>query len=1486
MESTLSKRVFLALLAVACLADSSKTAQIRESELNGITCYQLETELMEVIVDPAEGGRVIRLLDKSSGEQLTEAAGKTLAPAGSGIFADRIWLSSGAAKRNYENSAYTVTETSSDAISARITLRCEMLPVTIEKTIFIREGERTVHADYALSNPDSKPFTGSFWSCNVVIPPASEKYDIFLPRGFLTANMTARGPATDNTIVYRKDGQNEVRNNFVNNPEHDYSLIMGDKTAAVLNMPFACLEHAYSFHPTATSQSLLAPTLEWFSLPLYLPPYAEGLAKAVNHPELENPLQEYVYKFTTSVTVLDKAGLTASEYRPVSDEPKLTTFVPPTREMPLYTDFQRGALQWQSGDDKIDLLAVAASNVGAELLEFVRRFPIKLRLVESSHPHVFQANKYLSWTVPDPAGHLIRELEKEPDIILISSTWENVIPEEALQKLLAAVESGTPLIYISHVDFFPSLLKNTPQLPVPDEILAGLPFERLNIEKPRVEVRQYGEGRVYWVKYKLIGQSYWWQQGTALTPIGNGPKDPNLPYWEQYFSFYGRLINHATGKVSALKIAEASADDDTLKIVMASEGAGQAAVKARMDGPDQEAVSELEWQGIVEPGNNQISIPLPREKMRQTGDYTLNLRTSLDGHSQDWCTVVATVIAPASISNLKLNTYAHSDTPAVIRGGVEVTGTGELDLLLRDSYGRVLALDKVTGITGKHEFALTPETSPILPLAELEATLKTDGMLVDRRKTTLTIKTEPFNPLLSFVLWGSTGHAWFQRDADRSLAEIGFTVETTGSRADDWVIRDKAENVMRCGMRMAPMSVHRIAVSSSELKELVRNPCLRDPDYRKKVHEDAKQAVTMAADFFPAGYYCGDENSLGHYDTDHDFCHSSHCLAAFQKLLSQKYSSLEALNESWKSNFSSWEEVRPPTLAEAREAGHFAPWIEHRIFMMDAVSGALQMLKDELAELTPDVRLGFSGQLNTRLHTAFAWAAALQACDDPIAYLRPGDGLADIARSYKRPDTLLGGWIGYGSSLPEIRWNYWRQIANGWFQPSYWYARYFIRRGDSRLSEAGEHMRDLLAEIRGSAADLIFAGSEAENSPFTLVYSIPSFVASVATSHTGVFHPSSYLANFSSWSVLLRDLGYQPPRVLICDDLATSDLSGHEILILPMTQMLDDASVTALVNYVENGGTLIMDAQAGIFNQHVQLRAENPLTDCAGASVEPAQQSGSSDNLMWEGQYIQTMLAGSRVTLKGGTAMASIGRKGRTVDFGEMQVITADQTASQPAMIWAEHGKGKAAYLNFLLTDYSEKRGQSAASKPVREVVGTLINSLKPNLPEPHRLPAGCDVMTYAGHGNRYIAAVRHTSDDPADTQLNLDTSMYVYDVLQHTSLGQMDKISFELPPFGVRTFALLPDRLVPLKGDIQWNGRKFRVILSRPEQSPAGPVALTVESNNRMLRHYSKNHILADQLELEVDPGLIPESGNWRLTVTDLLDGTQLTKEFDLQVK
>ena len=1133
------------------------------------------------------------------------------------------------------------------------------------------------------------------------------------------------------------------------------------------------------------------------------------------------------------------------------------------------------------------MLAVCNVQASVELLELTRRINCDLKIVEVSHPHVMVSSgsfTYFGWTPPEPVAVLNKALESDYDVILLSGTFESALPAEITAKIRKKIASGATLFYVAESNRFPSLVGKGAPVKLPVRLDKGVPLAELPV-KPEISATGFGKGIVIYIKYPMWFGGLPWTQNTAILPLIKAAVPLDFPYWEYYFAHYGRLLRFAGGeRETAPGIIAATVNDGQLRFEISStQNIAAATASLVIDGPDGRRIYEKAWRGKLNKGINKIALPLSSDEFFRNGKYFLTLLLTAGTSSYDYWTLCRKIDGPNALCSLQLERYCHTqETP--VTGKITIRGKGDLHIRLCDTAGRILARRDWKNANGTINFSLLPKSEPVMPLVELRAELFVQGRKADQLTDTLTIAV-PNKHKLNFVLWKQGADSYLFANYDRTLSRIGFTVSTGVNTAvmSDAMLRQTVESSLRAGMRFSPMSMHPIRLW--KINSLIRTPCLRDPAYRKKVHDDVCKTVERVEKYCPQCYYSGDENSLGHYNMHHDMCRSPYCLAAFREAMRRKYGSLEKLNRLWKANFTSWETLIPPTLAQAEARKNFTPWIEHRLFMMGNVSGGIKALKQELETAAPGARLGFSGQLITNVHGAFNWIDALPAVDNPVAYIRDTDGLPDLIRSFGHPGLSAGAWIGYGAAQKTIRQRYWRQIINGMFSPSFWWYAYFIRRGDGQLTSDGKFLRKLLEEIRESGAEQIFAEAEILRSPIAVFYSLPSLVAATASGLNSIFTSANYTANFNGWTGLLRDLGFQPPKIISHEQLPELTPSACPVLILAMAQMLSDRDIEYLNAYVRNGGLLIADAQPGVFDGFGKRRISNSLDQLFGIKSQPATGGDNSGTAVIMGKTVAVTLSGGKVSSGTGKALGEIRKISKPVKFGNLQIAGRSQLVG-PLAVLNRTGKGNTLYLNFLLNGYPGNRLRETMSLPLLRAMKQLFAKAGRPLAKNHQVPPGTCVAEYCADGNRYFGIVRLSGSRTSDVVLNFGAVGYIYDTMTHSYLGKHKQLRLPLPSEGVRTLALLPQMIKSISSNLKLENGKFRLGISGKPTDITVIVRLEVKLNGRQMKEYSANYRVAGKTEITVDPGLLLSPGVWEFKLTDIFSGMHTYHKININGK
>ena len=278
---------------------------------------------------------------------------------------------------------------------------------------------------------------------------------------------------------------------------------------AALVAPFELLEYFYCHIAAAGGTQL--PTMEWMSTPLLLRPLAIGQADAVNHPELSDPLQDYIVRFETSVVPF--TAFDFNTFRPLPKTAKLTRYMPILENASPHFDFAYPAVPLFAGQKEKPLIITACgSAISAEFFDFTRRFNCEAEAGEGWQMHTKGDTAYCGWNI-DPEAMLAKQLARKPQVVILPGTFDTALSAELKDTLQALVSSGeTTLIYVSDRLRFPSLLPGKGQ-PAPTDLLRGIPLQ--------VEIREFavGKGKSYWVPFRLHRNNRVWARRNLLLPV-------------------------------------------------------------------------------------------------------------------------------------------------------------------------------------------------------------------------------------------------------------------------------------------------------------------------------------------------------------------------------------------------------------------------------------------------------------------------------------------------------------------------------------------------------------------------------------------------------------------------------------------------------------------------------------------------------------------------------------------------------------------------------------------------------------------------------------------------------------------------------------------------------------------------------------------------------------------------------------------------------
>ena len=377
-------------------------------------------------------------------------------------------------------------------------------------------------------------------------------------------------------------------------------------------------------------------------------------------------------------------------------------------------------------------------------------------------------------------------------------------------------------------------------------------------------------------------------------------------------------------------------------------------------------------------------------------------------------------------------------------------------------------------------------------------------------------------------------------------------------------------------------------------------------------------------------------------------CYCETCAGDFRVWLKNRYSTLEALNDSWGTSFWSqaygdWEEIQPPRkMMTFRNPGQV---LDYSRFMNDSMRAILVGEIDALREVAPDVKVTTNGLGFWRQTDYFSWYkhVDIAAWD---SYPDPTKGLGDIRTAAFGHDlfrSLRGGqpFILMEQVTSQVNW----RAVNSLKAPDQMRALSYqaMARGADgvmffqwRASKAGaekfhgamvphygptgrvfQEVKALGTELKQLAP---LAGSRT-SAKIALIVSWENRWAIELESKPTQFDYAAIVAEFYHpiWEANLAVDVISPE----------APLEGYAVVVAPALYQISQTESDRLKQYVEKGGTLVMSYFSGVADKrdHIWLGGyPATLKDVFGLVVEEWQPllPGETNALVLEGEAEST----------------------------------------------------------------------------------------------------------------------------------------------------------------------------------------------------------------------------------------------------------------------
>ncbi|MCD6360650.1 MAG: beta-galactosidase, partial [Armatimonadetes bacterium] len=1102
--------------------------------------------------------------------------------------------------------------------------------------------------------------------------------------------------------------------------------------------------------------------------------------------------------------------------------------------------------------------------------------------------------QHFSYRRPKALGGLMCEqIERalpDSDVMVVGGFYWSALPDELLDAIRARVRAGMGLVVVSPGGKWDGpiedILTENP-LDGDQGLLDLVPVATLpEYHAPRdshLHLGTYGQGRVC----RLTWQEFT-RPGHSLLPdfrLEDIDDDANCPI-EYTWAALAKVIAWA-------------AQRDTDRITAVSAQPGEATVNIAPG----EGAATLELVTLDryfdDPDVQRVDVPAAG------GDFRFKLRPRINGttHLRVWLRDAKKRVIDFGAAAFEQTrgpdiTAVELDRPVYAAGDeihATVRLTGDVNgLTLRgrlvDTWGRLLApVTEVKPGARQSVKLAVPCEHPITLAANLWVSLSDGEQTLDRELTRVWLDRPEDREEFTVCAW----YAWdFMPHAYWGLQWVrDWGVDTYVSLGGEW----RARNAAYADIRHGPENVERVYPRNTD-DSLVRVPCLSDPEYRAKVEQRVRSYAASVRPYGVLEWSLGDESTLGR----RDYCHSPTCLAAFRDFLKQMYPDLAALNESWGSDFGSWDEVVPATLDEVKGHERLGAWLDHRRYMERLFTDYHAWLRDMIVDEIPDARVGISGTPRPNSYSGHDWWQLMQHALDHLSGY--GGVQRELQRSFLRPGTFYSTFLGYDykdNNEQRARYGPWDLLLHGANGINYYTLMSNtlncpLVHPDGSPARHAQWFLEEVAELKAGTGRLIMLG-DYQHDGIAVHYSPPSIHGATAT---GLFdyrdRLRNYQTNLTNIGKVLQECHYQY-NFIHEEQMRNGELSDYRVLIMPWSSCVSEAEARVIEEFVRGGGTLIADSFCGVRDGHGAPRAM--LDDIFGVrqpldapELAPAELTVGGDvpaslRGLEELGAVPVASGASGVEPAGATALGRVG--------------------DMPALFVNRVGKGAAILLNCSFSNYSDVRATGAAgeteeeikspeqvTRPIRNLMRALLSAAGVHNPLEIEVDGGAgpqiQVSRFTLGDGMLIGAVRAITAGPIDRddllgyRVGLPEAAHVYDVRAGKYLGEVAEVTDSAPRGIARLWAVLPYRVTGLSlagpsrataGDVV----RLNITLTAAGGKP-GPhvVRVTVTGPDGQERRYHARNVTVwgGEAHTEFPLACDAAAGEWTVAARDVISG------------
>ncbi len=384
---------------------------------------------------------------------------------------------------------------------------------------------------------------------------------------------------------------------------------------------------------------------------------------------------------------------------------------------------------------------------------------------------------------------------------------------------------------------------------------------------------------------------------------------------------------------------------------------------------------------------------------------------------------------------------------------------------------------------------------------------------------------------------------------------------------------------------------------------LKRRPSLSDPEWLAKIHDRLVESAHTYSPYRPIFYNLADEAGIAELAGFWDFDFSDYSLDAMRRWLRERYGTLAALNSQWGSHFESWPAVMPATTREAmaRTDENYSSWADQKEWMDISFANSLKMGSDAIRSVDNQAYVGIEGAQMPGWggYDYYRLTAVLQA-------MEPYDigNSVELVRSLNPKVAFMTTSFSVG---PWEKHRLWYELLHGARGQIIWDEKADVVLPNASIGARGQEVSPYWNEIRDGIGTLLM-NSQRQAGPVAIHYSQASMRtewmlrqrtkgdAWMQRLSSTERNDSDFLRLRGSYCHLIEDQGLQYNFVAYgqVEDGALLK-GGYKLLILPRSSAVSAKEAAAISTFVHQGGVLIVDGDAGTFDEHSRRLQKSSL---------------------------------------------------------------------------------------------------------------------------------------------------------------------------------------------------------------------------------------------------------------------------------------------------